>query len=318
MSKIQAELAEASEVTPSKRNSETITSQAYLKRLAVAIQEMPEADWNKLSEPAQDWYNAAADAIDAKKDVPEFPDMPKEEASGGRRRSKAAEEPVAYEPKEGDDVTVVWKKRGSEATTVGKIKVLDDEGVVIDDGNDDVEIAKDKVVSISPNGSAVDGEVTKSAEAKLEVGATVEITTKRGKVVTGEVELLNDTEIGLKGGDDFVLANVEVKVLGSAHVDITTSGGSRRGGGAAKAEAKPADTKKDDKAAPAAKPAGVTTRIRELMADGLKKDGKLPDKAAMIKTIQAEGVEVKTSTADLTYNEFAKVVDLLRERKLLD
>ena len=67
MSKIQQELADVTEVTPSKKRDETISSPEYLARLAAAVADLPEADWNKLTPEAQAWYNNVVDANEAKK-----------------------------------------------------------------------------------------------------------------------------------------------------------------------------------------------------------------------------------------------------------
>ncbi len=45
--------------------------QAYLTRLAYAISEWPKLLWDKLSEPAQEWFNSAAQAIDSGEGIPD-------------------------------------------------------------------------------------------------------------------------------------------------------------------------------------------------------------------------------------------------------
>jgi hypothetical protein len=47
--------------------------QVYLKRLMEGVDELEDADFNQLSQPTQDWAEAAAQAIVNKKAIPDFP-----------------------------------------------------------------------------------------------------------------------------------------------------------------------------------------------------------------------------------------------------
>lgn len=51
-------------VTGVKRDKDE-EEQVYLLRLVTGVADLPEAAWNKLSEPAQEWYNSAAEAVSA-------------------------------------------------------------------------------------------------------------------------------------------------------------------------------------------------------------------------------------------------------------
>ena len=107
MSKIQQELAAATGVNLAR--GESITDVPYMKRLIKAVADLSDAAWNKVSKPAQGWYNDAADMANKKKDIPGFPDIEVEEEPAPTRRRRAAEddEPAgvaSYTPKKGDEV----------------------------------------------------------------------------------------------------------------------------------------------------------------------------------------------------------------------
>ena len=72
MSKIQAELAKVTGVNP--EQGQSIVDQAYMKKLVRATANLNDSDWDGLSGAAQDHHNAAADASNAKKPIPNFPD----------------------------------------------------------------------------------------------------------------------------------------------------------------------------------------------------------------------------------------------------
>jgi len=307
MSKIQEELATATEVTPSKRKNETITDQDYLKRLAVAILELPEAEWNKISKEAQDWYNDAADAIDKGAAIPAFPDLPKAEGASRRRGASTAEASAQYEPKEGDEVKITTK-RGK--TVEGKLAVVDAEGYQLESGE---EFGLDVTVEPLATQAGNDGDPQEDTPAEPSVGATVQVETKRGKVIMGKILELDDEGMLLvdsTGAEhDITIASTKSIVV-KATAETKPAGGRR---GAAKE-----DPKKDDKPAAPAKGVSVTNRVREVMADSLVGGGKLISKDDLAKKLKAEGLDVKQSTSDLTYNDFVKVTELLRDRKLID
>ena len=312
MSAIQAALAAATDIEPSKRGNETITDQAYLKRLALGVQDLPDADWNKLSQDAQDWFNAAADAIEKKTDIPAFPDLVKAEPSARRRGSSAAEvKPMAStDAKKGMKVTVVTK-RGKEYT--GEVVEADDQGLVLEVDGKDVELDHDKIDKISVAGAAPPAEEPEVSEP--EVGDTVEVVTKRGKKIMGNITELTDEDMVLKdaAGEVHELAKDRLESV-VVKVKNAKAGGGR---GGAKAESASSTPKAD------AEPAGrasakanggvsVTTRIRELIAENL--DAKKEDVSAALKK---EGLEFKQATLDLTFGDMHKIVGILRDRKLL-
>lgn len=312
MSKIQAILAAATEINPSARAKETITTQEYMKRLALAVTELPDEEWEKLNPEVQDWFSKAADAIEAKLDIPEFPDMAPTPTAGGRRRSAAAETVATYVPKEGDDGVTVTTKRGT--TYVGKIKILDDEGLVLVVDGKDVELDKDKIESYAMGGAVEAGAAEPEGPSDPEVGDTVQCETKRGAVKMGIVVELTDSEITLKdvGGElhDFTIANLKslvVKLKGGA-----TPAATGRRGAAAPAPAPSADAPKTRASTSANGGVSVTTRIRELIADNPE-----ATKDQISTSLKKEGLEFKPATVDLTFGDMHKIIGILRMKKLM-
>ena len=316
MSAIQAALAAATDISPSKRSNETITDQAYLKRLALGVQDLPDADWNKLSQEAQDWFNAAADAIEKKTDVPEFPDLVKAEPTTRRRGSAAAAETkpmTSADAKKGMKVTVVTK-RGKEYT--GEVVEADDQGLVLEVDGKDVELDHDKIDKISMAGGAA-AAAEEPEVSEPEVSDTVEVVTKRGKKIMGNIVELTDEDMVLKDAAGEVhelakdrLESVVVKVKNAKASGSTsrTSSKTESASSTPKADAEPAGRA----SAKANGGVSVTTRIRELIAENL--DAKKEDISAALKK---EGLEFKQATLDLTFGDMHKIVGILRDRKLL-
>lgn len=312
MSKIQTALAKATDIEPSKRNNEAITDQSYLKRLALGVQDLADADWNALDTEAQDWFNKAADAIEAKKDIPAFPDMAAERGGGSGRRRGAKAEAVEYtskDAKKGDKVEVTTK-RGKAYT--GEVVEADDAGIVLEVDGKDVDLDHDKIETIKLAGGAAAADAEPEAPAEPEVGDTVEVVTKRGKKIMANITELSDTDIVMvdAAGEihDFGRDRLE-----SITVKVKAGGGAKKDAPAAKKD----EPKKDDGKAPrttAAANGGVsiTTRIRELIADRL--DAKKDDVAAILKK---EGLEFKQATLDLTFSDMHKIIGILREKKII-
>ena len=97
MSKIQAELAKATGVNP--EQGQSIIDPAYLKKLVRAVANLADKDWDALSGPAQEHHNTAADAANAKKDIPNFPDYVAPEEDEKPRRRRAAAQASAIGPR---------------------------------------------------------------------------------------------------------------------------------------------------------------------------------------------------------------------------
>lgn len=336
-SAIQAELARATEVLP--KDGEKINNPEYLKRLLRGVGQLDDKVWDKLSDQAQDWYNGAADSLNvankAQKawEPPEFPDAenePEPEATGRRRRRAAeesAEEPKAdakYEPKKGDKVTLTTK-RGK--VYVGTVVDPDDAGeLVLDNGVDELGFDIDKIESIVPEkaaGSEASGRQRKTAEDSdpeppkdPQVGYTVEIKTKRGKIILGNVEEITDADIVIRtaAGD---IEEFSKDRLEYVKVKVAASGGLRRD----KADDEKPAADKD--AAPARKRGSATTsgeggvkvtvRARELILEDLN-----ASKEDIIKKLKAEGAtDFKENTIQLIYLDVHKLVGLMKARKML-
>lgn len=314
MSAIQKELAQATDVEPSKRKNETIESPDYMKRLAAAVADMPEKDWDKLSSEAKDWYNSVADALEAKKDIPAFPDLPKAEAST-RRRSGSGEtaEAKPYKAKKGDVVDVVTK-RGRDYT--GKIVELDDDGMVLDVDGKDVELDHDKIEKISLADAAVReaaGDPGDDGPAEPEVGDTVEVVTKRDKVVVGNITEMTDTDMVVKDStgeihefDKDRLKSVKVKVKNAGKGEAKSTSREKADDKGDKGDEK----KKITKAANGG--VSATQRMRELICADL--DAK---KDAIAAALKKENLEFKQATLDLIYADSHKLIGILRENKRL-
>lgn len=333
-SKIQTELAKATEVTPDK--GETLKSQSYLLALMKGIAKLSEKDWDALSEPAQDWFNEAADAKAAKKpDVPGFPDLeePKEEEAPERRGRRGADaEPEApaaglREPKKGDKVIVTTKK-GSKVK--GKVVDPNDGGeLVIDDGSKDgdvgiklanvekLEFVETKAAEPEATGrrrKAADDE-DPPASNEPEVGDTVQLETARGSIKLGNLIELTDATIVIKdaAGEEMEYDRDRIKSLVVKVKNATVKAGkgepetpARRG--ASKGEDKADGGEKDSKAG-----AGkATLHAREIILDDLSLS-----KDQVLKALKKEFPDVKENTINLIYTEVHKLVGMMKERKML-
>jgi hypothetical protein len=318
VSKILKELSEATECAKKRGESD----QDFYQRLLTAVGELSDKEWDKLSESAQDWNNAGGDALEAKKSIPNPPDMEeqkseKAEETTSRRRGRGAaaeeEKPAAYEPKEGDEVEITTKRK----TVTGIIVEIDDEMIVTNkngaDGEeaDDVETARSSVVSIKKAG--VKEEPKKDAEpegpADPVAGDTVTIVTGRDKTITGTVTEIDDDVIVI-GDDEYVIAKLKsVKV--HAKAEAVPSG--RRGRAAAKEDDKqPAKEEEKQKRGRGAGGVSVGQQIQELVLDNLS-----ADVDAITKLAKKANVDCAEATITLTYSQTHKFLKLLEERKML-
>lgn len=92
-SKIEKELLELTALKPKKKEER----QEYLSRLMRVVSKLPDPDWEGLTTEAQDWNNAAADAVTNEDEIQEFPDyveieedVPEEEPVVEKKRTRAA------------------------------------------------------------------------------------------------------------------------------------------------------------------------------------------------------------------------------------
>lgn len=324
MSAIQSAIKEATDIAP-KRGEDR---QDYLARSLKAIADLDDAGWDALPQEVQDWFNSAADAKNAKaKTLPDFPDLAGEEQADEkttRRRSSSKDEaddkpakagPVDIDPaklKKGMVVKIVTK-RGKEVS--GHVADIDDEVVVVKMGNgDEEEVSIDRIdvcqtleEATKGKGKADDGE----APDPIKVGASVVVTTKRGKEIAGKIVEMDDEVIVLKtddGEEELDRGRVEsIKVAGGAKAEEKTS--TRR------------STKGDDKAeekgegkAKRSTNEGVSvgTRIKELIAADLE-----ASEADIAAKLKKEGLEFRENTLKLNYADAHKFIEILRKAKLL-
>lgn len=327
MSKIFKELVEAAEL-PAKRNE---APAAHLARLITVVQDLDDKTWNGLSEAAQDWFNTAVDAVNAKKDIPDFPDAEKAEEAPSRRR-RAAAEPEAeaeeagdYEMKTGDEVTITTK-RGKVVT--GKLVEFDDDVLVIDDGEGETEYERARIDKITgptaskkeePAGrrrrAAEDEEVESPTDP--EVGDEIKVTSKRGKVYEGELLEIVDGIFVIGTGKD---EEEEIAIDLVKEVKIIKRG--KKAAAKAEKEDEPAKgrrstksaDKKDDEKPARASNGGVSVgnRIRELIVEDFA-----TTEDDIAKQLKKEGLEFRPNTLQLVYAEVHKLLKLLKDAKKL-
>jgi len=313
---IEQELLAAAEITR-KRGEE---DQPFYKRLAVAVGEVADDVWSGLSAEAQAWFNSAADAIEAKKDVALPPGAGKAADADPppRRRGAAAPEPekqpepAAYTPALKDQVRLVTK-RGKEV--LGTVVEVDDEVIVLDVNGKDEEFGRDRVETVelvtAPGATKDDDSAN---EPELKTGAQVRLVTKRGKEVEGKlVEFDDDVLIVDTGGkeEEFGRDRVEkIEVLGGSRSASPTptpaaSAPARRGSAKPAEPEKPAAGDRSRSSNPG-KPS-VSQRIQELLAE----DPEVTEEAAG-KQLKKEGIEFKDNTLQLTFRSYANFLKVLK------
>jgi ribosome maturation factor RimP len=315
MSKIQAELLKATDLS-TKRGEDR---QDFLARLMKGVADLNDKQWDGLSQEAQDWFNDAADAKNAKaKTLPDFPDLesaeePEEEKKPSRRG--AAKEEAPAKPKVGV-VAKITTKRGK--TSTGTIVEIDDEVVVIKhgDGNEE-EFDRARVESIEVAGGGKEEAQDEPAEPSFKVGSTVTVVTKRGKTYTGKIVEMDDELLVLDvDGKDEELSRDRIESIKAAGGSSKTADkdepkSSRRG--AAKADDK--DDAKDEgekKRSTNAPGVSVGTRIKEIIADDLE-----ATEADIAKILKKEGIEFRENTLKLNYVDCHKFIEILKKKKLI-
>lgn len=324
MSKIMQGLMKATGIKEERGESK----QEFLARLVHAVHGLDDKAWEGLNEAEQDWFNNAADAKNAKKDIPDFPDAEAPAASSRRRPAAEPEaettsrrrssEPEVYEPKVGDMVAIKTK-RGAEAK--GKVVEVAKDIIAIDDGKEEVEFNLDRVESVlldTPPAASGRRQAAADEPAKAKdpvVGDVVTVTTKRG--VTFEGKLL---ELDAKGGclvdkdgkeQEFDFDRVEKFALAGGAAEAPAASG-RRSRGAPAADDKK-DGEKNTKISRADnKGVSATMRMRELILDDMS--AKEDDVA---KVLKKEGLQFKDNTLQLVYSDVHRLLKMMRERKLI-
>lgn len=295
----------------------------YYARLATGVQQMKEAEWQKLPSEAQDWFDAACVANEKHEALPPFPDEQEDEPPARRRRSSEEEAPATFTPKKGDKVKVT-SKRGKVYEGCTWVEI--DKGMIIlDDGKDEIEACLQ------------DGATVESAEAKQEeggrrrrsaeddqpkepkVGDTVEIVNLRDKVMVGRITEISEKEVvfvDATGQTDDIprdrIKSIKVKVDGAAvdaTINRTRAGTTTANTGTA---ATGADTPREGRQRVSPKDNGgvsATTRIKELVLDNLNMD-----EAGIKKLLDKENIQCKDNTFGINFKEAHRFVKMMKER----
>lgn len=338
MSKIQQELAAATEVKQKRGQDD----QEYMKALVKGTSDLDDAAWNKLSTEAQDWFNEAADAVNAKKSIPTFPDAakeePKEEAPA-RRRSAPKEEPKeeakdepkgkkVADPKVGDMVTIVTKRN---KTITGEVIEIDKEVIVVNSDGEELEVAHDRIESItvelppeekkSSRRKAADNEPEVPAVAEPKVGDSISAVTARDKEYSGEVIEVEDDLIVIKDadGEELELTPSKLKSLVIKAAEVKQG---RRKAADDDADEPKARGKKEDAPAAGDKPkrtsakdnggVSATGRMRELILDDM--DAKIDDIA---KQLKKENIQYRDNTLNLVFADVHKLLAIMKAKKII-
>jgi small nuclear ribonucleoprotein (snRNP)-like protein len=216
LSKIQQEISKATGIDQGRDSRAD-----FLRKLAAGVAKLGDKDWDALTSAAQDWYDAAVDAMNDKKDPPEFSDYVAEETTTRRRRRAEEDEKSSsgpYAPKAGDIVNVTTK-RGKTYEGV-KVVEIDKDDLVLDDGKDEIVVSLSTSTVVPANSGDGDGEGSSDDDPKsdqpafdddgfknAEIGDTVQVKTKRGKIVMGRVTDVDKAGLALElpdgGKDDF-------------------------------------------------------------------------------------------------------------------
>lgn len=319
MSKIQSELSKATGVKPARGQDR----QALILAIMAGVTALTDDQWEGLSKEAQDWFNAAADAKNAKKKtLPDFPDLEEEqeeEAPKTSRRGSAASAPAGTKEITADDVTKgmalrVVTKRGKDIS--GTVTGVDDSGFSLKAGDgteDDFDFSRvEKLIALETGGGKADEE---EAEDPIKVGKTVKLTTKRDKEVTGKIVELDDEVIVLEvDGKEEEYARdrvAKIEAVGGGKAEAPAKS-SRRGASEDKGDEK--EEKAEGKAPRAKNEGGVSIgqRIKELICDDME-----ATQADIAKALKAEGIEFKENTLNLNYVDAHKFLAILKAKKKL-
>lgn len=321
MSKIQDELVKITGAKPKDGESRA----DYLIRLLKESSAMSDRDFDGLTDAAADWVNAAQDARNAKKDVPEMPDYtPPAETSSRRRRSSedddAAKDGPFAKVSEGDEV-VIKTKRGAVVT--GKVVEVNDTMIAIDDGKEEVEFKFERLEAVTKanNGKADEPEGRsrrRNAEADDEPqgpkdpveGDQVTVVTARGTTIEGKVIEITDKIIVIDDGKE------EREFDKDRLTSVTVKGASDEGAGRRRrssgSDDKGSEKEEGTRTRSSNKGKSIGERIKELIVDNM--DASVEEIGKML---TKEKMEFKENTLDLNYKETHKLLAILKDRKLL-
>lgn len=314
MSKIEQELVAATDVT-AKRGEDR---QDYLGRLAKAVNALDDKAFNALSEDADTWVNKAFDAIEAKKDIPDFPDAEEEPKSEGRRSRRGSEEKAEApaKPKVGDTVKVVTKR---DKTYEGEVIELDEDIIAIKTADGEEEWKHDRLASVTVlgGGSKSKQDDDEPADPLVE-GAEVTLVTARGRETTGKVvEVDKDVIVLDVDGKEKEFDREDIKEVKPAGRKVESTGRRSSSKSEDKAEAPATTGRRSSKSSADDDKPSAGIRIRQLCVEMYKEDGKLPPVADVAKALAKEGYEAKDNTVALNYAEAAKMFKIIEEAGLL-
>lgn len=326
MSKIEAKVSEVTEIKP-KRNEDR---QDFLRRLVEAASALDDDTWEELDEDAQNWVNTAADAMNANaQTIPEPPDAEKPAASGRTRTRTATKEedktPTGTKEIKVDDIDlgmfirVVTKRKDLTGTVTEAGK----EDFVLKLANgDEEEIDYDRVEKayvLDTDGG--DDAGAEDSPGEPQVGDTVRIVNKRGKVIEGEIEEIDGDELIIKtssGIEEVKQDRIEeLKILGGkkSEKEEKPEASTRR------SRTTPKDSKeekegKDEKPARSSNRAGVSVggRIREIMCEKGNEDITLEE---VDKQLRKEKIEFRDTSSRMIYKDVKHVLELLAASKRL-
>lgn len=339
MSKVKNELSEATEMTQRRGESE----EDFKLRILKAVSNLPEEGWEGLSKKSQDWYNDAADAIDAKAAIPAFPDeeVEKKEEKTSRRSSegsKKKEEPEEKEakpdeeefsPKVGDNVVVITK-RGKEIK--GEIVEIDGDVIVLktEDGEEETPRSRIDKISLQEEKKKSGKKDSVKEEQKIEAdegrtiveGDELNIKTKRGKEYSGKVVEVTEELIVLKDkdGKEVEVMKSSIEPGGLKHVKYnTTTDKTTKSTSASKEKEQEVNKDRKEESKTGRKITrddnggiSVTVRMRELILDDIK------DSVDSIKKkLEKEGFQFRENTLSLVYSDVHKLLKLMQERKMM-
>jgi len=303
---------------------------AFRKRLISAVGELSDGDWESLSSEQQDWFNDAADNINAKKDPIDFPDLEEEAATTRTRRGAApAEEPEpttrrgrkdaapAVESPVVGDIVIVTNNR--DKVYEGELVEIDGDIIVVVVNGAEVEFTKDRCKSVvkkeSESGCPATSDLPEYVPALKDI---VTIINTRDKETTGEIVELDDEVIIIDSdGKDVEFKRDRIKsiVLAAEPEPEPAKANGRRSGAEVDTSRRGAPAKEvpapaTDKKKISAKDNGgvsVSQRIMELVAEDIK-----ATKDEIAKILTKEGLEFRDNTLAMNHASAHKFITILK------
>lgn len=326
MSKIQADLLKATGILAATYGTRALLHDAIVKHV-LDEKKFSDADWNGLSIKSQDWFNAAVDALKAKKQIAEFEDYepPREEAPRGRGRAAAepaagaASNTAAEDLEEGQRVKITHKRRGEEYVAEGDVvEISKRKGYVVvkDADGKEHEVDFSAVLSTEVFHGTASAEAQPADFGPPAVGDTVAFKNKRDKSFRGVVKKLTGEYIELDDGSDCDLDRIEgdIEIIERPKGAEPAATTSTRRASSDEGKRAPADDGKQGAAAEDEKkrssnPRGVSVggRVRELLADD-------PDLSQddVGKALKKDGIEFRDTSLNMIYKDCQDLIAKLR------